>query len=162
MAFYRFGSEWRIEARVDEVYEALLDWKGLSAWWPSIRDVRLVEEGQATGIGTRVAYSIKSPLPYSLDFNVRVVELDRPTRIHLTATGDLEGTGTWQLGGNGRLTVARYAWNVRTTKRWMNAVAPVARPAFAWAHNRVMAEGARGLASRLGGTLVSASSALGR
>jgi hypothetical protein len=37
-----------------------------------------------------------------------------------------------------------YEWNVRTTERWMNVVAPLARPVFAWNHDCLMRNGAPG------------------
>ncbi len=43
-----------------------------------------------------------------------------------------------------------YEWNVSTGKRWMNAVAPLARPVFAWNHDLVMRWGGEGLARELG------------
>jgi hypothetical protein len=50
----------------------------------------------------------------------------------------------------------RYDWNVRTTKSWMNLLAPLARPLFQWNHKVVMQQGAEGLARRLNARLVSA------
>lgn len=43
-----------------------------------------------------------------------------------------------------------YEWVVRTTERWMNLLAPLARPAFAWNHNVVMRQGGEGLARNAG------------
>jgi hypothetical protein len=36
----------------------------------------------------------------------------------------------------------------------MNRLAPIGRPAFAWNHDYVMRQGARGLAARLGADLI--------
>ena len=38
---------------------------------------------------------------------------------------------------------------VRTTKRWMNLAAPIARPLFKWNHDIVMQQGGKGLACLL-------------
>ena len=43
-----------------------------------------------------------------------------------------------------------YEWNVHTTKRWMNAMAPLLRPVFEWNHNWVMRNGGAGIAELLG------------
>ena len=40
--------------------------------------------------------------------------------------------------------------NTSTAKPWMNAVAPLARPLFAWSHDRVMRWGEEWLARELG------------
>ena len=70
------------------------------------------------------------------------------------AHGELDGTGRWRLWEQDGLTAVTYEWNVETTKRWMNALAPVARPVFAWNHDWVMTRGGEGLARRLGARLV--------
>ena len=78
--------------------------------------------------------------------------VERPRTLAGDATGELEGTGVWTLTeeANG-VTVARYDWNVRTTRRWMNLLAPLARPIFKANHDLVMRAGAKGLCTRLGG-----------
>jgi hypothetical protein len=43
---------------------------------------------------------------------------------------------------------------VRTTRAWMNLAGRLGRPAFGWNHDRVMRDGGRGLARRLGVALV--------
>ncbi len=48
------------------------------------------------------------------------------------------------------ITRVTYDWHVRTTKPWMNLLAPLARPAFSWNHNKLMTEGGKALAGRLG------------
>ena len=50
-----------------------------------------------------------------------------------------------------------YDWRVETTESWMNALAPVARPVFAWNHHAIMRWGGEGAARRLGCRLVAAS-----
>ena len=52
------------------------------------------------------------------------------------------------------MTAVVYEWNVRTTKQWMNLLAPIARPVFAWNHDTVMGWGGEGLARRVGGRLL--------
>ena len=56
------------------------------------------------------------------------------------------GAITVEKGGQ---TVVTYDWLVETTSRWMNLVAPVARPVFRWNHDAVMRSGGRGLARRM-------------
>ena len=48
------------------------------------------------------------------------------------------------------VTAVVYEWNVSTTKPWMNLLAPIARPLFAWNHDWVMRNGGEGLAQLLG------------
>jgi hypothetical protein len=71
-----------------------------------------------------------------------------------SAHGELEGTGRWRLFEDAGVTAVLYEWNVSTSKRWMNAIAPLGRPVFAWNHDVVMRWGGEGLARRLGATLL--------
>lgn len=158
MAYYEFESEWVLTAPIDRVFETLLDYRTFGAWWPSIKRVQLLGEGDADHLGARARYRIKSPLLYSLGFDVTVVALKRPSQIKVTAQGDLAGVGTYLLSHEGRHTKVRYLWNVSTTRAWMNLIAPVARPFFIWAHHSVMREGGAGLARHLGARLVSCQS----
>jgi len=96
----------------------------------------------------------RSRIPYELEFEFEVLELDPPCCMSGTATGELAGTGEWRLFEQQGVTAVTYDWNVATTKRWMNLLAPVARPVFAWNHDWVMARGGEGLARKLGASLV--------
>jgi hypothetical protein len=73
------------------------------------------------------------------------------------ASGELEGMGRWRLYTAAETTAVLYEWEVRTTRPWMNRLAPLARPAFAWNHDVVMRQGAEGLARLLGARLVARS-----
>ena len=85
---------------------------------------------------------------------MRVTAVTRPTYLEGVAGGDLDGCGRWSLVADGSTTRVRYDWTVVTTKRWMNALAPLLEPAFRWNHHQVMAEGGRGLARYLGARLL--------
>ena len=52
------------------------------------------------------------------------------------------------------MTAALYEWNVSTSRAWMNAFAPIARPIFAVNHDYVMRNGGEGLAQLLGARLL--------
>ena len=160
MAHYLFESEWVVSAPMEAVFDVMADVDGYSSWWPSVNNSRLIEEGDDEGVGAKAAYSIRSPLGYSMHFEMTALEVDRPNRIHSLARGDLIGTGTHIFEPRGDNTAVTYLWYVSTTQRWMNVVAPLAKPLFVWAHHHVMREGCSGLAERLGARLVSTNSAL--
>jgi hypothetical protein len=48
-----------------------------------------------------------------------------------------------------------FAWLVETPKRWMSFLAPLARPAFTWNHDRMMSAFGVGLAQAAGAKLIS-------
>jgi len=103
-------------------------------------------------------YSIawRSRIPYDLAFEFAVERTERPHQMYGTATGELTGTGHWRLYEEAGVTAVTYEWNVRTSKGWMNALAPVARPVFEYNHNVVMRWGGEGLARHLDCNLLAA------
>lgn len=160
MVHYMFETEWVLTAPIEKVFEVLEHPEEFSNWWPSVKNSRLLEEGDADGIGTRAAYSIRSPLGYGMKFDVKAVEVDRPKRIHCVVRGDLIGTGTYLLESVDTMTHVRFNWYVSTTKSWMNFVAGFAKPLLVWAHHSVMREGCAAMAELLGARLVSTNTSL--
>jgi len=102
----------------------------------------------------RIAW--RSRIPYDLEFDFTVLEMDEPRSMSGEATGELAGTGHWRLFEQDGVTAVTYEWNVHTTKAWMNAIAPVAQKLFAYNHDVVMRWGGEGLAERLGCRLIAA------
>jgi hypothetical protein len=109
-----------------------------------------LEPGAADGVGKRLRLLFRTRLPYTLGFEVQVTRVQPPSRLEARATGELDGTGRWTLTSADGGTLIRYDWDVRTTRRWMNLLAPAARPVFRWNHDELMRAGGEGLARRLG------------
>jgi len=153
MANYEFLTTWCLDAPIDAVFEVLNDATDYPRWWKGVHRVKLMQKGEATGVGDLYHYLWRSVLPYSLGFELRVTRVQRPYLLEGHAVGDLEGVGTWRLY-EGQGTAVVYDWRVRTTKPWMNLFGPLARPAFAWNHDLVMRQGGVGLAAELGANLL--------
>jgi len=115
--------------------------------------VEKLEPGAADGTGKRLRVLFRTRLPYGVGFDVRMTRVRPPSELEAQSTGELEGTGRWTLSPAGGGTLVRYYWDVRTTRRWMNVLAPVARPVFSWNHDELMREGGQSLARRLGADL---------
>jgi hypothetical protein len=158
MAHYMFETEWMIAAPIDDVFEVISHPEEYSSWWPSVKVSRLIKQGDAEGGGASAAYTIRSPLGYRMDFELKAIEVHRPTRFRGLVRGDLVGTGTHYLETVPDGTLVRFHWYVSTTKRWMNVLTPVARSAFGFAHRQVMYEGCEAMAEKLGARLLSAES----
>ncbi|MDP9294195.1 MAG: SRPBCC family protein [Actinomycetota bacterium] len=149
MADYRFVTTWCLDAPIERVFDALEDAASWPQWWKGVKRADLLEPGDEDGVGRLWSYVWRSRLPYDLSFESRVTRLERPWLLEGDAVGELIGVGRWRLyEGNGG-TAAVYEWNVRTSRAWMNRLAPVARPVFAWNHDVVMRQGADGLARLL-------------
>lgn len=113
-------------------------------------------EGDEHGIGQRGRYVWRGAIPYAVEFEIRSTRIERPHLLEGTASGGLEGVGRWRLFEHDEVTAVVYEWNVHTTKRWMNAIAPVGGPVFRWNHDWVMRNGATGIAALLDCPLLAA------
>ena len=152
MAEYHFVSIWQIQAPMKRVWEEIYHAERWPSWWKYVVGVDELEPGAADGVGKRLHLLFRTRLPYTLGFDVRVTRVQPPSELVAEATGELEGTGRWTLTSADGGTRVRYNWDIRTTRRWMNLLAPVARPVFSWNHDELMREGAQSLARRLAWT----------
>ena len=110
-----------------------------------------IEKGGETGVGSIRRTVWRSALPYRIEFDSEVVRIEKHKLIEARAFGELDGLGLWQFESvTSDRTRIQYDWHVKTTKAWMNLLAPVARPFFRWNHDTIMRWGEEGLKSRLG------------
>jgi carbon monoxide dehydrogenase subunit G len=156
MADYHYVSTWQLQAPIEQVWAALNDLEHLPTWYSGVQQARELAPGDAQGVGRRVRYVIKGRLPLRLAFEATTTRAVPPRDQELRAEGELAGTGRWSLGQHGEVTTVRYTWDVRTTRPWMNLLAPLARPLFAWNSRGVMLQAGEGLARFLGVPLVAA------
>jgi uncharacterized protein YndB with AHSA1/START domain len=155
VAGYRFVTEWQIRASIEDVWEAILASEKWPSWWKGVVSVTELVSGDEVGIGGKRRYVWRSKLPYTLAFDMETTIVEPMSRLEGRASGELEGSGAWEFSEADGLTTACYTWHVRTTRPWMNLLAPLLRPAFAWNHDYVMKAGAVGLALLLNAELVS-------
>lgn len=154
MTDYRFLTRWELQAPIETVWEAVSDLRTYTKWFPYFSEVSQIAPGDAAGVGSSYRVKVRGKLPYSLSFELEKVRQDPPRMLESKSTGQLEGTGRWELSQAGDVTTALYYWHVRTTRRWMNATAPLLRPLFAWNHHKVMDKDGTRLAAYLGVRLV--------
>jgi hypothetical protein len=152
---YELVTIWRIAAPIYEVCEAISHSHHWPKWWRGVEQVMELERGDPHGVGGLLRYTWKSLLPYRLTFDIRITRVEPLAAIEGVASGELEGTGRWLFTAEDGVTTIRHEWQVRTTKRWMNLAAPIARPLFKWNHDIVMQQGGKGLAGLLNARLIS-------
>lgn len=141
---------WQIEAPLAQVYAAVLDSVHWPEWWQSVCKVEQMSSGGVDGIGSMWRYSWQGRLPYQVVFVVRVKHIENMVTIVGVTQGDLVGLGRWSFYRQGSVSIVHCEWRVRSTRWWMNLVAPLARSIFIRNHARVMAQGGQGLARLLG------------
>jgi hypothetical protein len=147
---YRFVTIWKAEAPLEAVWNEIYHSERWPEWWKGVEEVVELKKGDDLGVGSVRRYTWKSALPYRLSFESETVRVEPMSLLEGIARGELDGRGVWKLSSDSRHTTVRYDWQVRTSRAWMNLLAPVAEPLFKWNHDVIMGWGAKGLAGRLG------------
>lgn len=156
MAAYSFLTTWCLESPVEPVWDAIFDAARWPEWWRGVESVEELDPGDERKVGSLARHVWRSRLPYPVCFESRTTRVEPHRLIEGSADGELRGVGRWRFFEGLGATVVLYEWDVETTARWMNAVAPLARPAFRWNHDWVMRRGGEGLADLLGVRLLAA------
>jgi hypothetical protein len=157
VATYEFLTTWVLESRIDPVWEAIYDAERWPEWWRGVESVVELNPGGEDKVGSLAHHRWRSFLPYPVEFESLTTRVERPALIEGRASGELAGEGRWRLFERSGVTVVLYEWNVRTTRAWMNLLAPVGRPVFRRNHNWIMARGGEGIARRVGARLLASS-----
>ena len=143
---YQFISRWRVEGTCEEVSAVIEDVEGLRRWWPATYlDVRVLEEGDASGVGKLVSLHTRGYLPYSLRWQFRVTESRHPYGSTIEAVGDLRGRGIWTFRQDGLLVDIQFDWKVRARKPVVRALSLLMRPLLASNHQYAMRRGEESL-----------------
>jgi uncharacterized protein YndB with AHSA1/START domain len=148
---YSFLTTWLLDSPRGPVWEALHDQERWPSWWRGVEaceELSRPPDGDDVGTVSRMVW--RSLLPYRVEFEIETTRVERPSLLEGRASGELAGVGRWRLYEQDAVTAVLYEWDVRTTKPWMNRLAPLLRPAFEWNHDWVMARGGEGLAALLG------------
>jgi len=150
MSDYEFVTIWDLNAPIEQIWEVIKHSETWNEWWKGVVRVVELKEGDDDGLGSIRRSTWKSALPYTLEFDSEIIRIERMKLIEARAFGELDGTGLWQFESLSETsTRVRYDWRVKTTKRWMNLIAPMARPFFTWNHNIIMGWGEEGLKRKL-------------
>ena len=148
---YHFVTQWRVEGTCGEVADVLGDPLRLPVWWPSVYlKVDEIEPAKgANGIGRRVRLLTKGWLPYTLRWDLVVLDSTYPHGTSIAAIGDFEGTGVWTFRQDGDVVNITYDWQVRATKPLLRNLSSLLRPLFEANHRWAMAQGEQSLALEL-------------
>jgi len=147
---YEFLTEWTVEGDILEVAAVLKDVEAFPRWWrPVYRTAKIVDPGEHDGTGRIVKFTARGFLPYVLRWIIQVVESREPHGFTFRASGDLEGTGVWDLEQDGRYVKIRIDWRVRARKTIIRVSSFALRSVFSRNHLWAMAKGEEGLQAEL-------------
>lgn len=144
---YRLITQWRFDAPLDVVWNAILDVDGWADWWPGVTSVPLVSD--TTGPGSARRYTCRSVLPLRLILVARITRVAPLRLIEGRVEGDLVGIGRCHFSHARGQTTVRFDWQVHTTNHWLNRMGALVTPVLRWNHDRLMRNGGRGLAHYL-------------
>ena len=147
---FHFSTVWEIDSPLEPVWNAIYHFEDWPTWWKGVEQTHILNPGDRNRIGFRTSQTWKGVLPYSLNFETEVEQIEPMSLIKLASSGDLAGTGLLRFESRGNRTLFQVDWDVSPTKLWMRALAPLLRPVFAWNHRVLMGWGAQGLAPKLG------------
>lgn len=135
---YHFTSDWNINATpalAELAIHNVPEWK---LWWRDLVYVNIVRETPSY-IGSEFEAAWRSAVGYTLHMSIVITSFEAGKSIGFDATGDLQGSGTWQFTSAQHGTTAMHiTWNVATTKPWMNTLAPLLKPLFTLNHHILM------------------------
>jgi len=154
LAEYHLLTIWRIEAPVEQVYEAIENTLRWPQWWPSVREVQQRARGLPNGLGNIRRYVWNSKWPYRLVFDVSATRIQKLVAIEGTVEGDLSGIGRWSFSKEGSICLVHYDWHVNSMRWWMKITEPLLHSMFICNHIRIMEQGGEALAQLLSARLV--------
>ncbi len=147
---YQFVTRWRVKSTVEEISDILGNAPDLMRWWPSVYlDVQQVEPGDEKGIGKVVRLYTKGWLPYTLNWQFRIIRVNYPYGSTLEAWGDFVGRGVWTFAPDGEWVNITYEWTVRADKPLLEKLSFLMKPLFAANHYWAMRMGEKSLALEL-------------
>lgn len=146
---YSFQTDWLFNAPVNKVWEAIYLSEDWPKWWKGVLSVEEIVKGDELGIGSIRLYKMRSPMFYTLSFNMELTDRIEYQLLKGNASGELEGTGSWHFREEEGMTHVHYEWKVSTNKAWMNYLSFILKPLFEYNHDTVMKWGAESLARKL-------------
>jgi len=146
---YSFLSHWEIKAPVNVVWDYISKGEEWHYWWRSVVKTKLLEKGDANGLGEIIQYTWKSFLPFKLKINFKITGKDLYKEIRGESTGDLIGTGIWRFQEKNGITYVDYEWEVESTKKLVNFLSHFMKGFFTYSHNVIMHRGEKGLKKAL-------------
>lgn len=141
----RSRRDWRFDAPLTEVWNALAAVDAYPSWWPWLRrfDATSLTEGQVWRC------TVKPPLPYSLTFDLTLDSVVDQHSIKATLSGDLCGTARIDLEPADEATRLQLTSSIEARRRPVAMLERLAGPIARWGHDWVLDTGARQFAAAL-------------
>lgn len=147
---YVFRDEWALPYSIDIVWPHIVNATAYPQWWGAVyHNVTPLNDLPPDQVGSMMAVRARGKLPYQIRFTGTVTRVEPPSRLGLTATGDLDGEGLWELEPVPAGTAVTFHWKVVARKPVIRLLSPLLKPVFAWNHRWTMQVGEKALLARL-------------
>src|SRR6188768_3380310 len=94
---FDFTSRWQLSTGLEQVWDALVDFKTWPEWWPGLQDVEETAHGDENGIGQRANSHWRGPVGYTIEFEIETVEREYLRCLKGKASGEMSGSGIWHI-----------------------------------------------------------------
>jgi polyketide cyclase/dehydrase/lipid transport protein len=147
---YHFITRWRFFAPAGLIFDVISNPLEYPRWWPEVYlNVQELDCGDDCGLGRRIHLHTRGWLPYTLDWESCAVDIERPSRLAIRATGDFVGRGIWTLREDGEFTDIEFNWKIAAQKPLLRYFSFLLRWVFSANHRSAMERGREGLEKEL-------------
>jgi len=143
---FHFVTDWKIAARIEEAYAALINMPDYHRWWPAAFLKSTPIGGTPGAVGAQTDIVLKGMLPFTIPFRATLEQAEAPARFSFTTEGVVIGRGLYTLQqDHGSLTIT-FDWAANSSDPKLNRVArsPLGQ-IFQANHNWVQRQGGRSL-----------------
>ena len=136
---FRLDRRWVFGVVPRDLWEALSRPNRLREWWPWLRTL----DSDGLVQGTVSHCEVRGPVPYSLRFDVALIEVVPERLVDARVSGDIAGPARLDLADHPGGCEARVSWNVELRDPLLRAASRVARPLMQWGHDWAIDDGVR-------------------
>jgi len=144
---FRFKNEWNFQAPIPVVWEKLSDIESWPRWWTAFRKSMVRITGTAQQPVLLADCEVRGVIPLTFRFCLEPTHFHAPHLIEFNSSGDLVGSGEFQLGPVDGATRVTIRWDVQGKGFALSLLSafPVTRILLRWNHKLVMKSGQRAL-----------------
>ena len=141
---YRFGYRWQIRGPIDTVFHYVSDARTFHEWFDVFKEVRADDPTGPVHVGSHTHCTVKALLPYVLDWDITVSQLEPPnflqTEVHLTLNGRFQMNGyvRYRLEQEGPIVTVINEQELIPERPLPWCLSPLAQAAFTFNHHWAM------------------------
>jgi uncharacterized protein YndB with AHSA1/START domain len=140
----RSDRRFRFDADAQTVWDAIGDVESYREWWPWLVDF----EAKGLHLGDVWQCAVKPPLPYTLRFDIELIDLVEPSLITAEVTGDISGGARLEIRPGDHGSDLRLISSLQPTGLAFRVLATAARPVARYGHDWILDNGAAQFAKR--------------